>query len=177
MRRRPRLLPGPILIPVLLACLALARPAAAQHCWPSTVAVAVRDEAGTFVHPGELESYAYTPERPDSSDQEFAVRRLDGSRWEPLVPPGTHMLVWWGRGDCRVYLDEVVLTRGGGVMRLRLNLRLDTDATPGPTEYLVDTPRFAPGTWELALPLPSGHPGKATVVTADRWRRLPDGAG
>ena len=33
--------------------------------------------------------------------------------------------------------------RGGQVMRLRLNLRLDTDADPGPTEYLIDTPRLS----------------------------------
>jgi hypothetical protein len=175
MRRRPHPIPIPILLLVLLASLTLARPAAAQHCWPSSVALLVRDEAGALIHPRELNGYTYTPERPDSSDQGFRVRRLTGDRWGPLAPEGTHALYWWGRGDCRVQLDEVVLRRGDGVMRLRLNLRLNTGADPGPTEYVIDSPPFQAGTWELALPLPPGRTGAAAVVTADRWRRLPDG--
>lgn len=75
-----------------------------------------------------------------------------------------------------MYVEEVVLRRGEAVMRLRLNLRLDTDADPGPTEYLIDTPAFQPGTFELGLPLPPGRTGGAAWVTAGRWRRLPDGA-
>jgi hypothetical protein len=92
------------------------------------------------------------------------------------VPRGTYALNWFGQGRCRVYLDEVVLRRGDAVMRLRLNLRLDTEADPGPTEYVIDTPPFQPGTWELMPPLPPGRLGGAAGVTADRWRRLPDGA-
>lgn len=60
-------------------------------------------------------------------------------------------------------------------MRLRLNLRLDTNLRPGPTEYLIDTPAFQPGTFELGLPLPEGEPDGPAWVTAERWRRLPDG--
>lgn len=177
MRRRPHPIHLPTLFLVLLALAALARPAAAQHCWPSNVALLVRDEAGTLIHPRELSGYSYTPERPDSSDQKFQVRRLTADRWGPLAPEGTHALYWWGRGDCRVQLDEVVLRRGDREMRLRLNLLLDTGADPGPTEYVIDTPPFRTGTWELMMPLPPGRLGGAAGVTADRWRRLPDGGG
>lgn len=167
------------ILTILLACIvaaALATPAEAQHCWPSNVALLVRDEQGALIHPRELNGYTYTPERPDSADTGFRIRRLTDDRWGPLAPEGTHAFYWWGQGDCRVHLDEVVLTRGDRVMRLRLNLRLDTDAHPGPTEYVIDTPPFQAGTWELMLPLPPGRPGGAAGVTADRWRRLPDGA-
>lgn len=174
MQRRTRRIHIPTILLALLACAALARPAAAQHCWPSSLALLVRDEAGALIHPRELTGYTYTPERPDSSDQRFAVRRLAGERMPP-APHGAHALYWYGQGDCRVRVDEVVLRRGDRVMRLRLNVRLDTDAAPGPTEYVVDTPPFGEGTWELALPLPSGRTGGAATVTADRWRRLPDG--
>jgi hypothetical protein len=169
-RFRPTHVPAIIL--ALLACAVLATPAAAQHCWPSSVALLVRDEQGALIHPRELNGYTYTPERPDSADMAFAVRRLNRSS---LAPAGAHALLWWGRGDCRVHLDEVVLTRGGRVMRLRLNLRVDTDASPGPSEYVIDTPPFQPGTWQLTPPLPPGELEGAAPVTADRWRRLPEG--
>jgi hypothetical protein len=172
MRRRSRLLHVPALFAILLTSAALARPAAAQHCWPSSVSLLVRDEQGAPIHPRELDGYTYTPERPDSSDQRHDVERV---RRGAQVPGGTYALHWWGRGDCRVHLDEVVLTRGGRVMRLRLNLRLDTDADPGPTEYVIDTPAFQPGTWELMLPLPEGKLSGPAWVTAERWRRLPGG--
>ncbi|HEX2207751.1 MAG TPA: hypothetical protein VHG93_08710 [Longimicrobium sp.] len=176
MRHRPRLPHLFILIPVLLVCAALAEPAAAQHCWPSSVALLVRDERGALIHPDELTGYTYTPIAPDSSDQRHDLEHRTDGRWDPRVPPGTHALHWWGRGRCRVYLDEVVLRRGDAVMRLRLNLRLDTNARPGPTEYLIDTPAFQPGTFELGLPLPPGELHRAAWVTAGRWRRLPDEA-
>ncbi|HEX6369237.1 MAG TPA: hypothetical protein VF006_09910 [Longimicrobium sp.] len=175
MRRRSRLLHVPIILPVLLACVALAKPAAAQHCWPSSVSLLVRDERGALIHPDELDGYTYTPEKPDSSDQGHDLEHRTDGRWDPHVPRGTYALHWWGRGDCRVHLDEVVLRRGGREMRLRLNLRLDTEARPGPTEYLIDAPAFQPGTFELGLPLPAGQLHRAAWVTAGRWRRLPDG--
>jgi hypothetical protein len=175
MRRRSLLLHVPIILPVLLACAALARPAAAQHCWPSSVALLVRDERGALIHPNELTSYTFTPQPPDSSGQAHAIRNRTDDRWGSRVPRGTYALNWFGQGRCRVYLDEVVLRRGDAVMRLRLNLRLDTEADPGPTEYVIDTPAFQPGTFELRLPLPAGRIGGAAWVTAGRWRRLPDG--
>ena len=174
MRRRPHPIHILTVLLILLASVALARPAAAQHCWPSSVALLVRDEAGALIHPRELTGYTYTPERPDSSDQGFQVERLARARWAAAGSTGAYALHWYGRGDCRVQVDEVALRRGDGVMRLRLNLRLDTDADPGPTEYVIDTPPFQAGTWELALPLPPGRTGGAAAVTADRWRRLPD---
>jgi hypothetical protein len=175
MRRRPRPIHLPAIFLILLASLALARPAAAQHCWPSSVSLLVRDERGVLIHPDSLDGYTYTPEKPDSSDQGHDLEHRTDDRWGPRVPPGTYALHWWGRGDCRVHLDQVVLRRGGREMRLRLNLRLDTEARPGPTEYVIDTPSFQPGTFELGLPLPPGRIGGAAWVTAGRWRRLPDG--
>lgn len=176
MRRRSRRTPIPIVLSLLLAC-ALAAPAAAQHCWPSSVGLLVRDERGVLIHPDELASYTYTPADPDSSDQAHEIRTRTDARWEPHVPRGTPALYWYGQGDCRVYLDEVVLRRGDAVMRLRLNLRLDTDLNPGPTEFLIDTPAFQPGTFQLGLPLPQGGLDGPAWVTAGRWRRLPDEAG
>lgn len=175
MRRRSRPIHTPSILLVPLACLAFARPAAAQHCWPSAVALLVRDERGTLIHPNELTSYTYTPQPPDSSGQAHQVRGRTDDRWAPRAPRGTHALYWFGQGRCRVYLDEVVLRRGDAVMRLRLNLRLDTDLHPGPTEYLIDTPAFQPGTFELRLPLPPGRLDGPAWVTAGRWRRLADG--
>lgn len=168
-----RMSPAFTLLALLLAL--VVRPAAAQHCWPSSVALLVRNERGALIHPEALDGYTYTPERPDSLDQRHRVERRADGRWRPHVPPETHALYSWGWGDCRVYLDEVVLTRGGQAMRLRMNLRLDTNADPGPTEYLIDTPAFQPGTWELLMPLPDGSLGGPAWVAADRWRRLPDG--
>ena len=173
MRRRSRPIQIPIILSILLAC-ALVTPAAAQHCWPSSVGLLVRDERGVFIHPDSLDGYTYTPEKPDSSDQAHAVRNRTDDRWGPRVPRGTYALYWYGTGRCRVYLDEVVLRRGDAVMRLQLNLRLDTEAHPGPTEFLIDTPAFQPGTFELGLPLPPGELGGPAWVTAGRWRRLPD---
>lgn len=83
-------------------------------------------------------------------------------------------MLYWLQGPCRVYIDEVVLRRGDTVMRLRLNLRLDNERNPGPTEFLIDTPAFQPGTFELGLPLPPGELDGPAWVTADRWCRLPD---
>lgn len=174
MRRRSRPIHLFLLIPILIAC-ALATPAAAQHCWPSSVALLVRDERGVLIHPDQLTSYTYTPQPPDSSGQAHQIRNRTDDRWSPRVPRGAHALYWMGQGPCRVYLDEVVLRRGDTVMRLRLNLRLDTEANPGPTEFLIDTPAFQPGTFELGLPLPAGRLDGPAWVTAGRWRRLPDG--
>ena len=123
MRRRSCPLHVPIILPVLLACATLVTQAAAQHCWPSSVALLVRDERGALIHPDELDGYTYTPEKPDSSDQGHDLEHRTDGRWGPRAPAGTYALRWWGQGDCRVHLDEVVLRRGGREMRLRLSLR------------------------------------------------------
>jgi hypothetical protein len=175
MRRRSCLPPISTIILILFASAAFATPAAAQHCWPSSVGLLVRDERGLLIHPDSLDGYTYTPQPPDSSGQAHAVRSRTDERWGARVPPGTHALYWYGQGRCRVYLDEVVLRRGDATMRLRLNLRLDTNLKPGPTEFLIDTPAFQPGTFELGLPLPPGVLHGPAWVTAGRWRRLPDG--
>lgn len=171
MRHRLR----PILILIALLLTAVARPARAQHCWPSRVALLVRDEQGALIHPRELDGYTWTPQAPDSADMAFAVRWLRAGDAAALVSGGAYALVWSGRGDCRVWLDEVSLTRGGRTMRLRLNLRLDTDADPGPAEYVLDAPPFAEGAFEPAAPLPPGATNGVAAVPAGRWRRVPDG--
>jgi hypothetical protein len=161
---------------LLAAGAALARPAAAQHCWPSNLALLVHDAGGGIVHPDSLDSYSHTPLEPDSVDTQFTVRRL-GAYWKGVVPDGTPSLYWWGEGDCRVDVDEVVLTHDGRVMRLRLNVRLDTDARPGPTEYVLDAPPFAEGTWELVQPLPPGRVNRPVRVPASHWRRMAQNGG
>jgi hypothetical protein len=161
---------------LLAACVALVRPAAAQHCWPSSLALLVHDEGGRILHPDSLDGYTHTPLEPDSVDTQFSIRRLD-AYWKEVVPHGTPALYWWGEGDCRVDVDDVVLTRGGRVMRLRLNVRLDTNARPGPTVYVLDAPPFAEGTWELVHPLPPGALNRPAWVPADRWRRVASGGG
>ena len=164
-----------LLIP-LAASAALPRAAAAQHCWPSHLALLVRSETGAVIPPGSLDSLSYTPVEPDSADMGFDMRVLD-AYWRSAVQPGPPALNWWGRGDCRVHLDEVTLVRGGRVMRLRMAVRLDTQARPGPTVYVVEAPPFAEGTWELAHPLPPGRIGGPVRVPAESWRRVADGGG
>jgi hypothetical protein len=175
MHRRACRIHIPTTLLALLACAALARPAAAQHCWPSSLALLVRDEAGALIHPRELTGYTYTPAPPDGPDMKFRIQRLAGAEAGGLAPNGTHALQWHGHGDCRIDLDKVVLHRGAATMRLRMHVRLNTLEHAGHTEYVIDTPPFAEGTWELRDPLPDGPPQGATAVTADQWRRLPDG--
>lgn len=175
---RARLRPSfvlPLLV-LLAAAAAVPLPAAAQHCWPSSLALLVHDEEGRILHPDSVGEYAYSAERADSADTGFRVRRLD-AHWKDVVPGGTPALYWWGQGDCRVDVDEVTLTRGGRVMRLRMNVRLNTGARPGPTEYVVDAPPFAEGTWELAHPLPPGNLDRPVRLRADRWRRVAEVGG
>ena len=170
-RSRSTLLP---LFIALTACAALAGPAQAQHCWPASLALLVRNESGAIIHPDDLDSLAYTPMDPDPADMAFSIQRLD-AYWKDAASPGTPALRWAGQGDCRIHLDEVTLVRGGRVMRLRMDLRLDTEARPGPTVYAIEAPPFAPGTWELQHPLPPGKIGGAARVGAERWRRVEDG--
>ena len=166
----------PLLLLIAVACSALARPAAAQHCWPSSVALLVRDEAGALIHPRDLAGWTFTPPPGRHGDTGFRVRPLDQARWAGVVPAGTHALYWWGQGDCLVFLDEVVLVRGGARMTLRMNVRIETEARPGPSEYVVDTPPFARGTWELG-PLPAGQLDGPVKVGAEHWRRVADDGG
>jgi hypothetical protein len=179
MRARSRFESPRLIVPLLLvlvAC-AVAAPLEAQHCWPSNLALVVHDSGGAIIHPQEFDTVTYSPVKPDSADTQFAVRRL-GAHWKGVVPEGTHALYWWGEGDCRVYVDEVRLTHGGRVMRLRLNVRLDTDARPGPTEYVLMAPPFAEGTWELVQPLPPGRLNRPVrVPAASGWRRVAESGG
>ena len=83
MRARSRFQSRPLsILPLLLTLMAcgVAIPAAAQHCWPSSLALVVHDSTGHIIHPQDFDTVAYTPVKPDSADTQFAVRRL-GAYW------------------------------------------------------------------------------------------------
>lgn len=162
---------------VSLAALGLvlaASPAAAQHCWPSMIALVVRDARGEVMNPGPLmDSLRYSPARRETAD--FVVRAAlvhpgDTNAFDQ--PGGTPSIVWYGQGDCRVDMREVVLRAPGVVMRLWMDLHLDTQRRPGPSSYLLKTPPLANGTWRLDVcRLPEGtNGGYAPIPT--RWVRV-----
>ena len=165
---------------LLVAALALAAsPAAAQHCWPTEIALLVRDEHGAVIDPQRLmDSMRYSPPRGETEGfADFAVARalvdsLGTNRWNQ--PGGTPAISWHGRGDCRVDMREVVLRRGGRAMRLWMDLHLDSDAHPVPSDYLLEAPPFAEGTWRLDVcALPEGNPKRYVFIPA-RWVRVAD---
>ena len=149
--------------------------ARAQHCWPTMVGLVVRDSTGAVLQPEALEHLSYAPLPGASAD--FAVHPW---RLAPYESAGLSrsdslpVLLWAGQGDCRVEMREVVLRHGGREMRLLLDVRLDSDRAPGFSEYLIDLPPFAPGTWRLDLsPLPTRRPAKGPIfIPATHWRRV-----
>ena len=148
--------------------------AAAQHCWPTSIALEVRDAQGAIIDPRPLaDSMQYSP--PRNQDADFMVRRalIDPSETNNFDRPGgTPVLIWYGQGDCRVDMREVVLRRGPVVMRLWMDLHVDSDRNPGPSNFLLNTPRFASGTWRLDVcALPEGESHRYAIVTP-RWVRV-----
>lgn len=144
------------------------------------VGLVVRDSAGAVMDPGSLDSLAYAPLPSEGAD--FIVRtwRVPPARSGRLAKAGSNglsTLLWAGRGDCRIEIDEVVLRDGGREMRLRMVVRLNTLRRPGPSVYLIDLPPFQTGTFVLPWDDPAGgddaEPG---VIPASRWRRV-DGGG
>ena len=149
------------IITLLIAALALsASNAAAQHCWPSIIALVVRDSAGAVIDPAPLmrDSVRYAPGRGETAD--FVVRRAlidprDTNRFDQ--PGGMPVIAWYGQGDCRVDMREVVIRARGAVLRLWMDLQIDTQAHPGSSSFLLEVPPLGNGTWRLDVcTLPDG---------------------
>jgi hypothetical protein len=162
--------------PLLLttALVLAATPAAAQHCWPSAIALFVRDARGGLVDPRPLmDSLQYAPRRLETAD--FVVRVVlihpDDTNSSDR-PGGTPAITWYGQGDCRIDMREVVLRRGPVVMRLWVDLHVDTQARPGSSTFLLKTPPFATGTWRLDVcRLPDGQTHVYAPIPT-RWVRV-----
>ena len=165
-----------IRIPALLAAglVLAATPAAAQHCWPSMIALVVRDARGAVIDPLPLmDSVRYSPARGETAD--FVVRRAlirpgDTNRFDQ--PGGTPVIAWYGQGACRVDMREVVVRARGKVMRLWMDLHIDTQARPGSSSFLLKAPPLADGTWRLDVcALPEGESHVYTPIPT-RWVRV-----
>jgi len=159
------------LILLALAATLVASNAAAQHCWPSTIALLVRDARGAVLNPERLESIAQSPGAGDDADFAVGTQRIDiddAGSFDGTTPA----YVWRGRGDCRVDVREVVLRRGREVMRLWMDLHVNTKERPGDSSFLVEAPPFATGTWRLDVcALPDGSTGAFTRVPP-AWVRV-----
>jgi len=170
--------PVALLLAALACVCASAGAARAQHCWPAMVGLVVRDPAGAVVEPGRLDSIAYAP--LPSREADFQVRPWQVAPAESggLAKGGDGLatLMWAGRGECRVDIDEVVLRYGGREMRLRTAVRVNTLKSRGPGAYLIDLPPFQPGTFELGWDdPPGGSDSEPAVIPASRWRRVTGG--
>ncbi|HEV7589741.1 MAG TPA: hypothetical protein VGO40_16620 [Longimicrobium sp.] len=160
---------------LLAAGLALAAsPAAAQHCWPTSIALVVRDAAGAVVDPRPLmDSVQYSPRRREPADFMVRVALIHPNDTNSFDRPGgIPAITWYRQGDCRVDVREVVLRRGPVVMRLWMDLHLDSQARPGSSDFLLKSPPFAPGTWRLDVcRLPQGKM-HAYAPIPTRWVRV-----
>ena len=161
---------------LLAAGLALAAtPAAAQHCWPSMIALVVRDANDVVIDPAPLmrDSVRYSPARGETAD--FAVHRalirpLDTNQFNQ--PGGMPVIAWYGQGACRVDMREVVVRAQGKVMRLWMDLHIDTQARPASSSFLLKAPPLADGTWRLDVcALPEGESHVYTPIPL-RWVRV-----
>ncbi|HYW09881.1 MAG TPA: hypothetical protein VE913_23150 [Longimicrobium sp.] len=155
-------------VAVLAACFAPA-PAAAQHCWSASVAVALRDERGARIEPARLDSVRFTPRGAPFDMGRLGAYFVTYDTALARLP----VLLWTGGGACRVRLDEVVIHFRGREMRLYPDILVDAAANPGPNDFLLDPVRFRPGCWAREPgPFPAGRAHKR-VVFAPRWRRSP----
>ena len=165
------------IILVAAAVMLAATPAAAQHCWPSMIALVVRDANGGVIDPAPLmrDSVRYSPGRGETAD--FVVRRAlihpnDTNSFDR--PGGTPVIAWYGQGACRVDMREVVVRARGKVMRLWMDLHIDTQARPGSSSFLLKAPPLADGTWRLDVcALPEGESHVYTPIPM-RWVRVSD---
>jgi hypothetical protein len=151
-----------------------ASPAAAQHCWPTSIALLVRDERGAALDPRPLmDSLRYSPARGETADFVVRVVRIHPASTNDFDRPGgIPMITWYGQGDCRVDVREVVLRRGGRVMRLWMDLHLDAGRHPGAGDFILETPPFAAGTWRLDVcSLPTPATGRYASIPP-RWVRV-----
>ncbi|HSU13164.1 hypothetical protein [Longimicrobium sp.] len=162
--------------PLLIAAVATlaASPLAAQHCWPTSIALVVRDPRGAVLDPRPLmDSLSYAPARGQGADFQVRAARIHPDDTNEFDQPGgIPVIVWYGQGDCRVDVREVVLRRGGAVMRLWMDLHLDSERRPGPSDYLLKAPQFAAGTWRLDVcMLPEPKTNTYGAIPA-RWTRV-----
>ena len=163
-------------IPLLAGLALVASHGAAQHCWPSMITVVVRDAGGAVIDPAPLmDSLRFSPAPGKTAD--FMTRRAlvdphDTNRFDQ--PGGTPVIAWYGQGDCRVDMREVVLRARGKVMRLWMDLHVDTRAHPGRSSYLLEAPPLADGTWRLDVcRLPSAKTDGYALIPG-RWVRVSD---
>ena len=161
---------------LLTAGLVLATtPAAAQHCGPTAVALVVKDARGAVVDPRPLmDSVRYSPARDEDAD--FRVRVVlihpdERGRWDQ--PGGIPAITGsGGQAGCRVDVREVVLRRGPVVMRLWMDLHLNSLLTHAPASYLLESPPFASGTWRLDVcAVPEGDRDRYVPIPR-RWVRV-----
>jgi hypothetical protein len=162
-----------IILPIV-AVLLTAQAARAQHCWPSSVGLVVRDSSGAVMDAAALDSVAYSPQRSEHADFRVEPWRVTAAGLPKGLPKDSvTVLLWYGRGRCRVEMDEVVLREGGREMRLRLHVRVDTELRPGPSSYLLDLPPFTAGTFELDwADRGGGRWAEPLVIPVGRWRRV-----
>lgn len=151
-----------------------ATPAAAQHCWPSIIALVLRDASGAVITP-PMDSVRYAPARRETAD--FVVRRAliragDTNAFDQ--PGGTPVVAWYGQGDCRVDMREVVVRGGGKAMRLWMDLHIDTQARSGRSSYLLEAPPLAEGTWRLDVCGLVQKEGSGYAPIPARWVRVSD---
>jgi hypothetical protein len=161
-------------ITLALALSLVAGRAAAQHCWPTSIALMVRDEHGAVIDPRPLmDSLRYSPARGETADFQVRVVRIHPTSTNDFDRPGgIPMITWYGQGDCRVDIREVVLRRGGAEMRLWMDLHLDSERHPGAGDFILKAPPFAAGTWRLdvcALPEPKVN---TYASIPPRWVRV-----
>lgn len=157
---------------ILAAMMLAATPAAAQHCWPSMIALVLRDANGAVIDPS-TDSIRYSPARGETAG--FVVRRVlirpdDTNAFDR--PGGTPVMAWYGQGDCRVDMREVVIRNGGKVMRLWMDLHIDTLSRPGRSSYLLEAPPLADGTWRLDVCGLERKPGDGYEPIPARWVRV-----
>lgn len=154
-----------------LAGLLVSSPASAQHCWPATIALVLRDSAYNAIDPAHVDSLEVSPKPGAMADFRVITGRIDPSdsnRRDGTVPA----FLWAGRGDCRVDIREVVIRRQGVVMRLWMDLHIDTLRRPGPSQFMLDTPPLGNATWRLDVcALPDAQVNTYTAVPQG-WSRV-----
>jgi hypothetical protein len=161
-------------ITLALALSLVAGRAAAQHCWPTSIALVVRDERGAVIDPSPLmDSVSFSPGRREGADFAVRVVRIHPASTNDFDRPGgIPAITWYGQGACRVDMREVVLRRGGAAMRLWMDLHLDSERRPGSSDFILKAPPFAAGTWRLdvcALPEPKVN---TYASIPPRWVRV-----
>lgn len=158
----------------LLAALCLAARAQGQPCSTPTISVVLRDAQGVNVHT-EVSQVELTPAKGILAPYHFGADEVRPGGGADSV----YVLRLWGP-DCRIYLGEMAVRRGGEEMRLLACVRVRSTGKPGPRRSIhlvIDTPPFHPGRWVLAdARLPRVSNG-FMWMDAGRWMRQDGGEG